>query len=65
MLGIDACVEARGSLALVTFASPPRRIEEHERVALLACAQEFGFTHIALELVENDGGEADALVHRD
>lgn len=53
--GIDATVEARDRLAIVT--APPAVFSDPEiRERTVALAREHGFTHVAVELPAEDAG---------
>ncbi len=60
--GLCAQVEARGRLAVVITHDPRPLADEGFRRAALRLADEHGFTHLALELV--NAGEHEAAVHR-
>jgi hypothetical protein len=61
-IGLRGIVEVRGSLAVLKMEDAARLADEVLRVQAVDAAERNGFTHLALEVVDDAGR---AAIHRD
>ena len=61
-IGLHGIVEVRGSLAVLRMDADGGLADDERRVLAVDAAERHGFTHLALEVVDDAGR---AAVHRD